>query len=120
MSIAPDEEFCASCGETVKERAELCPSCGINRSTSLDRSSRQNVFCTSCGEKIVAEAELCPSCGVRQTATSATGNKKSGSELSEVFYYGQLALGGILLLAAIGSLIDTETSILSSISTLYY
>lgn len=28
---APDEQYCASCGQVVKKAAELCPHCGVRR-----------------------------------------------------------------------------------------
>ena len=31
---APDEKFCADCGETIKAKAEICPKCGIRQMAS--------------------------------------------------------------------------------------
>jgi len=30
-TLAPDEVFCTSCGETIKEDAEVCPECGVRQ-----------------------------------------------------------------------------------------
>lgn len=30
-SPRPDEQFCQSCGETIKKEAEVCPSCGVRQ-----------------------------------------------------------------------------------------
>lgn len=29
--LSPDEVFCTSCGETIKEGAEVCPHCGVRQ-----------------------------------------------------------------------------------------
>lgn len=29
----PDEEFCASCGEAIKQQAVICPNCGVKTET---------------------------------------------------------------------------------------
>lgn len=29
-----DEQFCSSCGETIKKEAEICPECGVRQSSS--------------------------------------------------------------------------------------
>jgi len=31
---AADEQFCSSCGETIKQEAEVCPECGVRQNTS--------------------------------------------------------------------------------------
>lgn len=37
----PDEQYCASCGEVIKRRAEICPHCGVrNRSGGGGRASK--------------------------------------------------------------------------------
>lgn len=33
---AADEIFCSSCGEIIKEQAEICPECGVSQSSSGD------------------------------------------------------------------------------------
>jgi predicted RNA-binding Zn-ribbon protein involved in translation (DUF1610 family) len=32
--LEPDEAFCTSCGEIIKEEAEVCPECGVRQKTS--------------------------------------------------------------------------------------
>lgn len=34
--LAPDEVFCTSCGETIKEEAEVCPECGVAQNSGSD------------------------------------------------------------------------------------
>lgn len=29
-----DEQFCSSCGEVIKEEAEICPECGVSQGSS--------------------------------------------------------------------------------------
>ncbi|WP_430504228.1 NINE protein [Haloparvum sp. PAK95] len=40
-SLAPDEQYCPSCGEPIKKAAEICPECGVRQqpptSTEKDR-----------------------------------------------------------------------------------
>lgn len=40
-SLAPDEQYCPSCGEPIKKAAEICPECGVRQepatSTGKDR-----------------------------------------------------------------------------------
>lgn len=31
-SLGPDEIFCTECGDIIKERAEMCPNCGVRQS----------------------------------------------------------------------------------------
>jgi len=31
---AADEQFCSSCGETIKKEAEVCPECGVRQQSS--------------------------------------------------------------------------------------
>lgn len=59
----------------------------------------------------MAEAELCPNCGVRQSSYS----ESSGS--SDVLYYVQIAFGGLLILAAIGSITEPEGSLVTAVAT---
>jgi len=37
---ASDEIFCRSCGETIKEKAEICPECGVRNEAGTQSSSR--------------------------------------------------------------------------------
>ena len=29
----PDEQYCSSCGEVIKKKAEICPECGVRQGT---------------------------------------------------------------------------------------
>lgn len=31
ITKAPDEKFCSSCGSIIKEKAEICPKCGVRQ-----------------------------------------------------------------------------------------
>lgn len=35
---AADEQYCSSCGETIKKEAEICPKCGVKQSEDGDTS----------------------------------------------------------------------------------
>lgn len=35
-----DEQFCSSCGEIIKEEAEVCPECGVGQSTPSSSSDK--------------------------------------------------------------------------------
>ncbi|MFD1512531.1 zinc ribbon domain-containing protein [Halomarina rubra] len=116
-----DEKFCKSCGDTIKIKAEICPSCGVRNGTSAS-SSDPTAFCTSCGEEVNAAAELCPNCGVRQS-----GNQRSGINISDmnidvdsqpIIMIVQLLAGGFFLLAGIGAFADAgESGVIVSIIT---
>ena len=46
MSDEPgaDEQYCSSCGEVVKKKAEICPNCGVRqKSANVNRSARSGV-----------------------------------------------------------------------------
>lgn len=108
MSLAPDEKYCGSCGETVKEAAAMCPNCGTSNDGSGPSASATTVYCESCGEQISPEAELCPGCGVRQHSSS--------SDSDDILYYGQIVLGAILVLSGIGQLTDTGNGVVTSLA----
>ncbi|MDS0221330.1 zinc ribbon domain-containing protein [Haloarcula sp. S1AR25-5A] len=110
MSLAPDEEYCSSCGDSVKKSAVICPSCGVN-TDSPSNSGAAEVYCESCGDSIKAQAEICPNCGVRHDGTSSSGIDID----SEALYYVQIAFGALFLLAALGSLVDFSDGIVSSV-----
>ena len=125
MSLAPDEKYCSSCGDTVKKAAEWCPSCGVKNSAETQPAQHSHVYCESCGEQINPKAEICPSCGVRQQPASPTlgenetEGKAETDELStglgKLWYYTQWGLGIIFLLAAVGALTDPQGGIVSTI-----
>lgn len=35
-----DEQYCSSCGEVIKENAELCPECGVRQDTGGTTSDK--------------------------------------------------------------------------------
>lgn len=37
--LAPDEVYCTSCGEVIKEEAEICPECGVRQKGSSTDSN---------------------------------------------------------------------------------
>lgn len=48
-SPGPDEEFCSSCGETVKKAAEICPECGVRLSDGAGGVNSSNKDRTTAG-----------------------------------------------------------------------
>jgi uncharacterized membrane protein YhaH (DUF805 family)/RNA polymerase subunit RPABC4/transcription elongation factor Spt4 len=86
-----DEIFCFSCGEIIKQEAEICPKCGIRQKPYNQRqmAGKTEIYCHSCGERIRAEAEICPKCGVRQqqipSNTAATRKKVGWSYFADAF-----------------------------------
>ena len=34
-----DEKFCASCGEAIKIRAEICPNCGVRQKGNVSKAA---------------------------------------------------------------------------------
>lgn len=36
--LDPDEVFCTSCGEAIKEEAEICPNCGVGQDGDTESS----------------------------------------------------------------------------------
>lgn len=63
-----DEQFCRSCGELIKKRAEFCPHCGVSPESSSGTTGT-TAYCSACGDSVAAEAELCPNCGTRTDRT---------------------------------------------------
>lgn len=113
MTLAHDEQYCSSCGEAIKKAADRCPECGVQNNKASTGSS-QTIFCESCGEEIKAQAEMCPSCGVRHQPSSGGSSE---FDVDDILYYGQIILGGMFLLAAVGALSDPDTGLLSSLFT---
>lgn len=111
MSLAPDEKYCRSCGEPVKEAAVRCPNCGVDADESVSDVAVDEVYCESCGEPVKVDAELCPHCGVRQSASGGGGLDVD----PDVLHYGQIALSGVMLLAAIGSVSDFSDGVAASV-----
>lgn len=37
--LGPDEAFCTSCGEIIKQEAEICPECGVRQKESESQES---------------------------------------------------------------------------------
>lgn len=85
-------KHCINCGDQIAADAELCSSCGVNQSTSLEGGSRNRgeneKFCTDCGVLIDKQAEVCPQCGVRQYS----GGNSSDKIVAGIF---ALILGGL-------------------------
>jgi len=40
---ASDEQYCSSCGNIIKKRAEICPGCGVRQKTSLPKGAKDKV-----------------------------------------------------------------------------
>lgn len=69
----PDEAFCRSCGEIIKQEAEICPKCGV----------RQNKISSSCRKKDKTTA------GILAILLGGIGVHK--------FYLGEIGLGILYL-----------------------
>jgi predicted RNA-binding Zn-ribbon protein involved in translation (DUF1610 family) len=41
-TLASDEVYCTSCGEAIKEEAEICPNCGVENKAAKDKSSYES------------------------------------------------------------------------------
>lgn len=39
--LAPDEVYCHSCGEAIKEQAEICPNCGVSQDVDDSSEARE-------------------------------------------------------------------------------
>lgn len=39
VELGPDEVFCTSCGEVIKQEAEVCPECGVRQKESESQES---------------------------------------------------------------------------------
>jgi RNA polymerase subunit RPABC4/transcription elongation factor Spt4 len=86
-----DEVFCFSCGEIIRQEAEICPKCGVRQKPYSQRpmTGKSEIYCQSCGELIKAEAEICPKCGVRQKPIGNTApDNGNGSNVFQYFVIG--------------------------------
>ncbi|WP_459809640.1 zinc ribbon domain-containing protein [Halopiger thermotolerans] len=43
---ATDEQYCSSCGEIIKKKAEICPECGVRNENTLSESSEPEKLST--------------------------------------------------------------------------
>ena len=61
--------FCSSCGQTVREKARFCPTCGaptplLRQDPEIRlRSAAEGDFCYFCGAEMPSDARFCPRCG---------------------------------------------------------
>lgn len=104
-----DEQFCSTCGSIIKERAEICPECGVKNTAQSGANEPAFQFCESCGEEIRSDTELCPSCGVTQTSAGT-----DGLDSSDVILY---VLGSLFIIGGLGTLLDPEGGLVASILT---
>ncbi|MBQ7989451.1 MAG: zinc ribbon domain-containing protein [Oscillospiraceae bacterium] len=68
--------MCENCGQSVSDRAKVCPSCGV------DILQERLVKCPDCGNEFTVDLAACPKCGcpveniiaeISQNITSETG-----------------------------------------------
>lgn len=114
MNKKTDEIFCPHCGDNIKERAEICPGCGVrNRQDVLPDS--QMMYCLSCGEEIRTEAEICPNCGVKnrpkRSNPTATSNSSFFDDNQTILQRAATGVGILLIIASIGALSEGELSV---------
>ena len=103
-TLRADEQYCSTCGATIKKEAKLCPECGASNGAKSGSAGQNPRFCESCGEQIYDDTELCPSCGVRQ---QPRGN--GGSNSLDVILY---VFGALFILFGMDSLLDPTAEIL--------
>jgi len=41
-NLGPDEQFCSSCGEVIKKKAEICPKCGVRLQNPSENETGNN------------------------------------------------------------------------------
>lgn len=116
MTLAHDEQYCASCGEAIKKAAQRCPECGVPDGVGASRG--QTEFCVSCGEQVKSQAEVCPNCGVRHNQSD--NGEISASDVQDGLYYAQIVLGAMALLSAIGALSSPDSGFLISLLTSFF
>lgn len=56
---------CTNCNETIDNRAEICPKCGVRTFTVKN-------YCQECGTSVMANQELCVKCGTTLAAPKQT------------------------------------------------
>ena len=44
--LGADEQFCSSCGEVIKKRAEICTKCGVRQSSAETGNSEKSFVTT--------------------------------------------------------------------------
>lgn len=104
-------KFCQECGSRIKQKAEICPKCGVRQpGANQSTTAPETKFCRDCGAEINAQAELCPECGIRQQGAvdSSPGEKSRvvaillalflGGLGAHKFYLGQPGWGILYLL----------------------
>lgn len=70
---AQDEVFCRSCGEAIKEKAEICPECGVRN---------------------IAQSSSSPSRGSRTSKTAGHDPSNYQTTVSDSWHYG--IIGGVI------------------------
>lgn len=104
-------KHCINCAAEISDGAEVCTSCGVNQTVSLegphgDRSANEK-YCVECATLINKQAEICPECGVRQPSHAAYSDTDQiaagilaillGGLGAHKFYQGNSKLGVIYL-----------------------
>jgi len=96
----PDEIFCRSCGEPVKEKAEICPHCGVRNEEGATSSTSGGSTSTSGGS--------------RSTSTKGHDPSQYETTVSDRWYY---AIGASLLLWIVALALSSMAANESVLST---
>jgi RNA polymerase subunit RPABC4/transcription elongation factor Spt4 len=122
MTKGPDEMYCESCGETIKQHAEVCPNCGVRPGSGGSSSGLEDErFCQSCGESVKANAEICPNCGVRPASGGSSGAlaAATGGGSNDTLYYVGWTFGILFILAGLGTFGDGNV-VVSFVQGVFY
>lgn len=100
-----DESYCRNCGEIVRDRAEICPECGVRNVAHTDHSSRQAARSQPIQREAGSTATQPRPTG-RTADTSGSGGQQTGSEPSGSWVNG-VRLGALLWFLVLLILVPT-------------
>lgn len=100
-----DKMYCTNCGESISQKAEICPKCGI-------RPFHNKEYCYNCGVKVKEKQEICVQCGVslNRNESIAVKDAKDPVLMAVISFFfpglgqilmGQVKKGAVILLGSI-------------------